>query len=96
MPHSCFFLQGLKSARGNSSVLAADLVALVERLQSNVETVQLCAAYYVSHAYTQVRNLDCNSTLFEANQALVAFLEHLIIPTQMPGKGRCWPSCGRQ
>ncbi|EIE19042.1 hypothetical protein COCSUDRAFT_59526 [Coccomyxa subellipsoidea C-169] len=46
--------QGMSWAGGNACALAADLAALVEQVQANVEAVQLCTAYYTSHAYTQV------------------------------------------
>lgn len=39
-----------------SSKLAADLqlAALVEQIHSNVEAIQLCTAFYISHAYIEV------------------------------------------
>ncbi len=49
-----------------SSKLAADLqlAALVEQIHSNVEAIQLCTAFYISHAYIeviihQVTSLSC-------------------------------------
>ncbi|KAK9919051.1 hypothetical protein WJX75_009025 [Coccomyxa subellipsoidea] len=39
---------------GNGALLAADEAGMVDQLQSNVEAMQLCTAYYISHAYTEV------------------------------------------
>ena len=46
---------------GNGSLLAADEAGMVDQLQSNVEAMQLCTAYYISHAYTEVRTASCSS-----------------------------------
>lgn len=56
-------------AGGNACALAADLAALVEQVQANVEAVQLCTAYYTSHAYTQVRPPAHNKTCILAKDA---------------------------
>ena len=46
---------------GNGALLAADEAGMVDQLQSNVEAMQLCTAYYISHAYTEVRTASCSS-----------------------------------
>jgi hypothetical protein len=46
---------------GNGALLAADEAGMVDQLQSNVEAMQLCTAYYISHAYTEVRTASRSS-----------------------------------
>jgi hypothetical protein len=45
---------------GSLSVAAADLTGLVEQVQANVESVQLCTAYYLSHAYVKVSTFNAS------------------------------------
>ena len=52
-------MQGVTWVGGNGSLVTADLTTLVDQAHSNIEAIQLCTAYYISHAYTQVRPLGC-------------------------------------
>ncbi len=47
---------------GDGSLLPADIVPMVEQAHSNVEAIQLCTAYYISHAYAEVRHTSSDSS----------------------------------
>ena len=48
-------VQGVTWVRGNGSLIAFNLADMVEQAQSNIEAIQLCTAFYISHAYNKVR-----------------------------------------